>query len=121
MDELSTAERSVSLLAISACMGGIGKQTEQLISLLIYIDPDKSKFPSMWKTAATLAEVSAGWAFGGSAGTCGCGRLHPAGAAMCYVCDLPLCQHPGDGCPYACECGCGECEALQARLRGDEP
>ena len=50
---------------------------------------------------------------------CGCGHRHLPGAAMCYVCDLPLCQHPGDGCPYDCECGCGECEALQARLRGE--
>jgi len=51
--------------------------------------------------------------------TCGCGRPRQPGAKFCYVCDLPRCQHP-DGCPYACECGCGECEALQARLRGDE-
>jgi len=54
------------------------------------------------------------------AGTCGCGRPHPAGATACYVCELPLCLHQGDGCPCACECGCGECEALQARLCGDE-
>ena len=51
---------------------------------------------------------------------CGHGHRHLAGAAMCYVCDLPLCQHPGDGCPLDCGCGCEECEALQARLRGDE-
>ena len=52
--------------------------------------------------------------------TCGCGRPRQPGATFCYVCDLPLCEHSGDGCPYACECGCGECEALQARLRGEQ-
>jgi len=50
---------------------------------------------------------------------CGCGHPHIAGTVACYVCELPLCLHPGDGCAYACECGCGDCEALQARLRGD--